>query len=134
MTGVLLLAACGSGARAPATTVAPVVTPTPTPTLSSDLERTIENAVLACREKDAGALRALVAGDVTQQEVDALFALGRDVVLQSQTEGKTVDGTVSVTVGLEITRATGVEDVDRTWQLAQGADGLWRFAALPDCY
>jgi hypothetical protein len=107
--------------------------PTPTPVLSSDLGRAIENAVLACREKDAATLRSLVAGDVTQQQIDALFALGRDVVLKSQTPS--INGNAaSVTVELQITRTTGFENVQRTWRLTQGPDGLWRFDALPDCY
>jgi hypothetical protein len=120
--------------HAPTATVAPLApSPTPTPVLSSDLGRTIENAVLACREKDAVTLRSLIAADVTDQQIDALFALGRDVVLKSQTPSINGDQ-ASVIVGLLTTRTTGAENVQRTWQLTQGPDGLWRFDALPDCY
>ncbi len=120
--------------HAPTATVAPPApSATPTPVLSSDLGRTIENVVLACREKDAVTLRSLIAGNVAQQQIDALFALGRDVVLKSQTPSMDGDQ-ASVSVALEITRATGSENVERTWQLTQGPGGLWRLDALPDCY
>jgi hypothetical protein len=131
----LVLAACGGAAHAPTSTVE-IVTPSSTPTpavLSSDLSATIENVVLACREKDAALLRTFLAAPVPDEQVQALFALGRDVVLKGQTPAITGDQ-ASVTVELEIQRATGTERVQRIWQLVRGADGLWRLAALPDCY
>jgi hypothetical protein len=131
----LVLAACGGAAHAP-TSTAEIVTPLPSPTvtvLSGDAVVTIENVVLACREKDATLLRTFLATPVPDEQVQALFALGRDVVLKGQTPAITGDQ-ASVTVELEIQRATGTERVQRTWQLVRGADGLWRLTALPDCY
>jgi len=94
---------------------------------------TIENVVLACREKDAASLNALLAAPAAGADIEALFALGRDVVLKGQTPTIT-DGEASVVVELEIQRETGSERVQRTWALARGTDGLWRLTALPDCY
>ncbi len=129
----MLLVAC-SGARTTHTaTPEATAAPTATSVLSSDLELTIENAVLACREKDAALLRAFLATPVPDEQIQALFALGRDIVLKGQTPAITGDQ-ASVTVELEIQRATGTERVQRTWQLVHGADGLWRLTALPDCY
>jgi hypothetical protein len=113
-----------------------MITPAPSPTvtaLSGDAGVTIENVVLACREKDAAALRAFLAAPVPDEQIQALFALGRDVVLKGQTPAITGDQ-AAVTVELQIQRATGTERVQRTWQLVRGADGLWRLTALPDCY
>ncbi len=101
--------------------------------LSSDPSATIENVVLACREKDSTLLRAFLATTVPDAQVQALFALGRDVVLKGQTPAITGDQ-AAVTVDLEIQRSTGSERVQRTWQLVRAADGLWRLTALPDCY
>jgi hypothetical protein len=39
-----------------------------------------------------------------------------------------------VTVGLRIQREGGEETVERTWDLAQGPDGVWRLTELPDCF
>ena len=129
----LLFVACGSTAHAPAAT-APVPTPSPTPVLlSSDVGVTIENVVLACREKDAPRLSALLATPPPESEIEALFALGRDVVLKGQTPSVTGDE-ASVAVELEVQRAAGSERVRRTWLMVRGADGFWRLTALPDCY
>jgi hypothetical protein len=131
----MVLAACGGAAHAPPSTVE-ILTPSSTPTpavLSSDPSATIENVVLACREKDAALLRSFLATPVPDEQVQALFALGRDVVLKGQTPAITGDQ-ASVTVDLEIQRTTGSERVQRIWQLVRGADSLWRLTALPDCY
>jgi len=101
--------------------------------LSDDLGATIENVVLACREKDAARLGAFLVTPVANSEIEALFARGRDVVLKGQTPAIT-DGQATVTLELEIVRATGSERVRRTWTLVRAADGLWRLTALPDCY
>jgi hypothetical protein len=129
----VLLVACSGGRTTPTATLEATVAPTATSVLSSDLELTIENVVLACREKDSALLRTFLATAVPDEQVQALFALGRDVVLKGQTPAITGDQ-ASVTVDLEVQRTTGSERVQRTWQLVRGADGLWRLTALPDCY
>jgi hypothetical protein len=131
-----LLVACGSAAHAPTPTIrhtSAVPTLAPTSPLSSDITRTIENVVLACRQKDAALLRTYIAADVSVPQTEALFALGRDVTLRSQTASVTGDQ-ASVALDLQIERDTGFENVRRTWQLTHGADGLWHLTALPDCY
>ena len=125
---------CASSTHAPTATVE-TATPaaSPTPPLSSDVGATIENVVIACREKDTALLREFLATPVTDEQIAALFARGRDVVLRSQTPSITGDE-ASVAVELEITRAAGTERAQRTWAVQRGADGLWRLTALPDCY
>ncbi len=131
-----VLVACSSTAHAPTPTVrhtSAAPTPIPTSPLSSDITRTIENVVLACRQKDAPLLRTYIAVDVSVAQIDALFALGHDVTLRSQAANVTGDQ-ASVTVELQIERDTGFENAQRTWQLTHGPDGLWHLTALPDCY
>lgn len=101
---------------------------------AGDPAAAVENAVLACREKDAERLRTFIAVPVSDQAIQALFARGTDVRLASRTPALTDDGRASVDVRLEIHREGAVDNVQRTWQLARGADGIWRFTELPDCY
>lgn len=101
---------------------------------AGDPSVTIVNAVQACREKDADRLRSLVAGGVTDQELETLFARGLDVQLRSQSVPEVADGQATVEVGLEVQRADETELVARAWTLRRSADGVWRFEALPDCY
>ena len=94
----------------------------------------VRNAVTACREKNVELLRSLVAGEVTDAEIEELFARGVDVRLRGHTDSPSAGGRASVTVFLTITRLTEVDDVEREWELERGVDGVWRFDELPDCY
>ncbi len=95
---------------------------------------TVRNVVLACREKDGDRLRSFVAVPVPEQELEALFARGSDVRLLSQTVPQTEDQQATVMVRLSVQRDGEEELVQRTWDLEQGTDGVWRLTALPDCY
>jgi hypothetical protein len=95
---------------------------------------TVVNVVQACREKDADRLRSFIASPVSEAEVQALFALGTDVRLESQTLPEVADGRATVSVRLEVHRDGQVESVEREWTLHLDGDGVWRFAALPDCF
>jgi hypothetical protein len=95
---------------------------------------TVEQALLACREKNSAVLRSFVSGDVTDAEIEAMFVRGRDVRLLVQAEPETADASATVDVRLRIDRESGAEEVERTWSLVRGDDGVWRFVALPDCY
>ena len=135
--GVALVAfACGDDGER----IIPEITTEEQPTVdgsprpSGDPGVTVLNAVLACREKDVDRLRGFVSGPLTDAEVEALFALGSDVQLLSQTVPAVIDETASVTVRLQIQRDAGSDDVERTWDLAQDDDGVWRFLTLPDCF
>lgn len=133
------IAACAGGPRAPSETERPPVVATATPRPTQALPAAnpggaVVGAVQACREKDIDRLRTLVAGPVSPDDVEALFARGMDVRLLSQTSPQVEDGVATVTVRLEVLRQGGVEQVERVWQLERGADGAWRLTALPDCY
>ena len=71
---------------------------------------------------------------VSVEEIEALFERGSDVRLKSQSVPPVEDGRATVDVVIEITHEAGVETVDRSWELERGADGVWRFAELPDCF
>lgn len=139
--GLALIAslACASGGvdERPTATVATIEVPTPTPrTLvpTGEVSVTVENAVRACREKNAELLRSFVLDAVSLEEIQALFDRGTDVQLKSQTVPPVEDGQATVDVLLEITREAGVESVGRSWELERGGDGVWRFTELPDCF
>lgn len=131
----LLFLACGDGAGRSTPTLqrTALTSPVARTPVDSDPSVTVADAVVACRKRDAGRLRSLVGAEVSDQEIEALFALGNDVLLKGQTPSVAGDE-ASVTVYLEVQRDSGTEPVQRTWTLARGADGLWRFTALPDCY
>ncbi len=95
---------------------------------------TVENAILACREKDGNRLRSFVAAAVPGTELEALFGRGTDVLLKDMTVQRGEDGSATATVHLKVRREGGEELVERVWELAQGSDGVWRFTGLPDCY
>ncbi len=139
--GLALIAslACAGGGvdERPTATVATIVVPTPTPRSlvpTGEVSVTVVNAVRACREKNAELLRSFVLAAVSIEEIEALFDRGTDVRLKSQTVPPVEDGRVSVDVLLEITREAGVESVGHSWELERGADGVWRFTELPDCF
>ena len=143
---LLALVACGDGdAEEPAT---PTVTATvvETPISASvlpvgDPGATVENVIQACREKDSALLRSFVAAPVREEEIRALFRRGTDVRLAGRTPANVEDGRATVSVRPALGRAFAAdeddgetEEVERTWELERGADGVWRFTALPDCY
>ena len=134
----LALIACGGGGSPEGTPTAAIedaATHAPTGIApGGDPTVTVEQAILACREKNAGVLRSFVGADVTDAEIEALFARGRDVRLLVQAEPVLDDSTASVDVRLHIDRDAGFDEVDRSWQLVRGDDGVWRFTSLPDCY
>ena len=114
-----------TGAGAPSTeTISP----------AGDPGVTVGQVIQACREKDADRLRSFVAGAVTQQEVEALFARGTDVQLMSQTVPRAEGGRATVIVRLRVRRDGATETADRAWELEWDADGVWRLTALPDCF
>jgi hypothetical protein len=116
-----------------AATVARQPTPEPPPP-GGDPGVTVRNVVLACREKDGDRLRSFVATPVSERDLQALFDRGSDVRLLSQTVPEAEDQRATVTVRLSVQR-DGEEDlVERTWELEQGSDGVWRLTVLPDCY
>jgi hypothetical protein len=135
---VIVLGCGGDGDTDSVTT--PEVTVLNTPSASTagapseDPGLTIENAVEACREKDAERLRAFVAADVSDEELAALFARGDDVLLTVRSFPEIEGGSATFEVVLEVHRGGVAEQVDRTWTLEQGNDGVWRFLELPDCY
>ncbi|MDP3766530.1 MAG: hypothetical protein Q8S13_00815 [Dehalococcoidia bacterium] len=128
--------ACGGdgGGHTPAIITGLLPTPGTTLAPGGDPGVTVLNVVLACREKDGERLRSFVEGPVTDQEIEALFALGTDLQLLSQTEPVVEDDRASVTVRLQVRRDAESEDVERVWELVRGDDGVWRFPTLPDCY
>ena len=139
--GLALIAslACAGGDvdERPTATVATIEIATPTPrtlALTGEVSVTVENAVRACREKNAELLRSFVLDAVSFEEIEALFDRGMDVRLKSQSVPPVEDGRATVDVVIEITHEAGVETVDRSWELERGADGVWRFAELPDCF
>ena len=139
--GLALIAslACAGGGvdEQPTATVATIEVATPTPrtlALTGEVSVTVENAVRACREKNAELLRSFVLDAVSIEEIEALFERGTDVRLKSQSVPPVEDGRATVDVLLEITREAGVETVGRSWELERGTDGVWRFAKLPDCF
>ena len=139
--GLALIAslACAGGGvdERPTATVATIEVPTPTArtlALTGEVSVTVENAVRACREKNAELLRSFVLDAVSLEEIQALFDRGTDVQLKSQSVPPADDEQAIVDVLLEISRDDGVETVGRSWELERGADGVWRFAELPDCF
>jgi hypothetical protein len=127
---------CGDGSSAPPT-VAPtfVANPTQPPIASLGAPGlTISNAILACNEKDADLLKTFVEGDVSLSDIAALFARASSVRLLSQTVPEPSGDSASVTVRLDIAREGSSEQVERTWDLVRGDDGLWRLTQLPDCF
>lgn len=135
--GLLVACSGGDGANGPSPDATATVTPDPTPREPApafDPGVTVEQAVQACREKNADRLRNFVAATVTDAEIEALFARGVDVRLLSRSilDGASDDAEVVVT--LDIQREDETETVERTWPLERGADGIWRFVELPDCY
>ncbi len=119
----------------PTAAVTEVRTPTPAELLpAGNPGVTVANVIQACREKDGDRLRSFVAGAVLEEEVRALFARGTDVRLVSQTPPRAEDGRATAVVRLEVRRDGEIEFVERTWELEQGADGVWRLTALPDCF
>jgi len=101
----------------------------------------VENVILACREKNGVQLRQFVGerirSRVTDEEIEQLLGRGADVKLVSQsTEQHSEDGrsTATVSVRLEVERAGGTETVEREWQLEREGDGVWRFTELPECF
>ena len=135
--GIATLAGCSDGPVAapetPTTSPPPVATAT-TVLVTGDPGVSVRNAVIACREKNGELLRSLVASEVADEEIEALFERGVDVRLRGHTEPPAEGGRASVTVFLTITRLAEVDDVEREWELERGVDGVWRFAELPDCY
>ena len=132
----LVTLACGGGSSAQPTVAPTFVANATQPPIASlgDPGLTVANAVIACNEKDAGVLKTFVAGDVSLRDIAALFARGRAVRLRSQTIPEPGGNSASITVGLHIERDASSEDVERTWDLVRGADGLWRLTQLPDCF
>lgn len=136
---VVLFVACSAGSNGrPATpTVQPPTAPTPTTDQivpAGDPAVTVENVVLACREKDVRRLQSFVAAAVSEEEVRALFALGTLERLAGRSEAIIEDGRATVDVRLEVRRGGEPETVERTWELERGVDGVWRLTALPDCF
>ena len=134
---VSLACAGGDVDERPTATVATIEVPTPTarslaPT--GEVSVTVVNAIRACREKNAELLRSFVLDAVSLDDIQALFDRGMDVRLKSQSVPPVEDGRATVDVLLEITREAGVETVSRSWELERGADGVWRFAELPNCF
>ena len=140
ITASAALAGCDGGSQAalptlPLDTAVPTAAATPTMQLvAGDPSVSVRNAVIACREKNAPLLRALVDGEVPDGELESLFARGTDVQLRGHTDPPAEGGQAMVTVYLTITRESEIEDVERTWELLRDAAGVWRFASLPDCY
>ena len=137
LVGIAALAGCSGGPVAvpetPTASPPPVATPT-TVLLAGDPSVSVRNAVTACREKNGELLRSLVANEVTDEEIEALFDRGVDVRLRGHTDPPAEGGRASVTVFLTIIRLAEVDDVEREWELERGIDGVWRFDELPDCY
>lgn len=137
LVALFLLAACGGDedrALPPTALRTEQLTPVADAPVAGDPGVTVANVVQACREKDGERLRSFVAGRVSEAEIEALFARGSDVQLLSHTVPEPEDGRATVTVRLRVRRDGGAEDVERSWELERGADGVWRLTALPDCY
>ena len=134
---LLSLAGCGDGesqrilptaTTEPSTAIAEEVVP------AGDPGVTVENAIQACREKDGDRLRSFVAAPVPDEQLQTLFGRGTDVRLASRTPADVEDGLATVSVRLDLRRGGELETVDRTWELEQSSDGVWRFTTLPDCF
>jgi hypothetical protein len=110
------MALLGCGGDSPASTPGAVIdepaTNAPTgPAPQGDPGVTIEQAILACREKNAGKLRAFVAADLMDSEIEALFSRGRDVRLLLQAEPEIFESNATVDVRQRVERETGAEEV-----------------------
>jgi hypothetical protein len=141
VVAVAFAAACGGdGASEPATptplppTPVPPTATVPAVVIAGDPGLSVTSLIQACRRKDAEDVRALVAGEVPDAELQALFARGEDVQLLRQSVPNEPGDRAQVTVLLRIQRSTGPEDVERTWELDRDDEGIWRFTELPDCY
>jgi hypothetical protein len=135
IVAILALSACDGDSTADIATPAPSTpasTPTATPVLGSP-KTIVETAVTACRQQDGELLVSLVSSSVSDADLEALFARGRDVQLRSFTFPSEDGDLVTVTVGLLIQRETGTVEVERVWELEQVED-VWRFTSLPDCF
>ena len=130
------LVACNSSEGAPdPTLVVTAIAPSPTPAArADDPGAAIAGVVQACRTKDAAALRGLIAGDVTDQEIQQMFAQGQDVQLISQSIPEESGDRATIDVTLRITHDSGETVVQRSWDVARGEDGGWRLTSLADCY
>jgi len=102
--------------------------------LPGDPGVTVVNVIQACREQAGERLRSFVAVAVSEEELQALFARGRDVRLVSQTPPEIDGERATVQVRLEIQREGRMDVVDRTWELVPAADGVWRLTRLPNCF
>ncbi len=110
-----------------------VASPTPDAAApAGDPGVTVENVIQACREKDSARLRSFIAGAVSEEEIQALFRRGSDVRLAGRTPPR-IDGE-RATVEVRLQRDGESQLVERTWELERGADGVWRFTSLPDCF
>ena len=132
------LAACDGGGEAevpapPSLVAKPAPSPSAPPP-AGDPGVTVAYGIQACREKDTEKLRSFVVGAVSEEEMQALFRRGADVRLVSQRLPELEDGRATVAVRLEVRRDGELDLVERLWELERGADGVWRFVALPDCY
>ncbi len=131
------MACAGGGAAGRATPTQALTRAMPSPTSPSaagDPAVTVVNTILACREKDAALLRSFVAGTVPEGAIQALFARGTDVLLKRQAPAVIDDGKATVELRLEVHRDGEIETAERIWELERGADGVWRFTELPDCF
>ncbi len=134
---VAVLAGCDGDSQValPTNTAVPTAAATPTMALvAGDPSVSVRNAIIACREKNAPLLRALVDGQVTDGELESLFERGSDVQLRGHTNPPGDSGRATVTVFLTITRESEIDDVERTWELVRDEAGVWRFTRLPDCF
>jgi len=137
LTSVCFGCGGGNGGASPTASAPLETTASPSPPAlapSGDPGVTVENAVQACREKNIDLLRTFVAGTVSEADADALFARGDDVRLALRQQSVIDGDRASVQVSLEIQRNGATETVARSWNLERGADGVWRFLELPDCY
>ena len=135
---LLAFAGCAGGTsnELPTVTAASTIAPTPTREVvvpAGELGVTVELAVQACREQDGELLRALTAGPVTDEEIQALFNRGRLLRLVSQTVPESPAGRTTITVRLEVSRDGAIETVERDWALERSDDGVWRLTELPGC-
>lgn len=135
---LLAFAACTGATPDELPTASPAATIAPAPTREAVVPAgepgvTVEIAVLACREQDGELLRALTAGPVTDEELQALFDRGTLLRLVSQTVPEAPGDGTSITVRLEVSRDGATETVERDWALERSEDGVWRLTELPDC-
>jgi hypothetical protein len=134
---LVVLAACGGGADArptPTPPATPISEPTLPPQVLGDPGVTVENVVQACQVKDAALLSSFLAAPVDPDEIEAMFARGTDVRLAVRRPAEIEGSLATVELTLEVHGAIDNGLIDRTWELEQGEDGVWRLTELPDCY